>query len=277
MSDIILATEGLFFSYPTRQEYALRNINLGIQWGEFVAIIGQNGSGKTTLIKHFNGLLKPTAGRVLVEGRETTKIPASELARSIGYVFQNPDHQIFAEKVRDEVAFGPRNLGFDEDYISRVTEEVLSAMGLAETIDEMPFMLSRGQRQRLAVAAVLAMEPSVLIIDEPTTGQDWKESIALMELVKKLNDRGHTVVITTHNMNLVSLYARRVVVMRLGEVWLDGTTQEVFRKEERLCHAAIKPPEIYRLVTALLPDTEINSLVTPDSLAAMLAERMCAG
>jgi energy-coupling factor transport system ATP-binding protein len=273
MTALVLKTEDLYYHYPTRDDFALRDVNLSIEPGEFIAIIGQNGSGKTTLIKHFNGLLKPTDGRVLVEGRDTTDLLTSDLAKSVGYVFQNPDHQIYADKVRDEVAFGPRNLGFSQERIEAVTEQVLADMDLAGTEEDMPFQLSRGQRQRLAVASVLAMEPSILIIDEPTTGQDWKESMTLMKLVKGLNDMGHTCIVTTHNMNLVSLFARRVVVMWRGEILLDGPTQDVFRSVEQLARAGIKPPEVYEVTRALMPDIELEKPITPDDLAELLAER----
>jgi len=276
MNDIVLQTENLSYRYPTRSDFALSNVNLTIRRGEFVALIGQNGSGKTTLVKHFNGLLKPTAGRMLVDGIDTADKLTSELARSVGYVFQNPDHQIFAEKVRDEVAFGPKNLGFDEEHVEAVIKTVLEDVGLAGYEDVMPFTLSRGQRQRLAVASILAMEPSILIVDEPTTGQDWKESISVMELVKHLNAKGHTCVVITHNMNLLSLYTHRVVVMSEGEVLLDGPTQEVFRETGKLKRAKIKPPEVYELAEALLPGIPLPGLITPENLAGLLAEHALA-
>jgi energy-coupling factor transporter ATP-binding protein EcfA2 len=276
MTGLVLKTEGLYYRYPTRDDYALRDVTLSIERGEFMALIGQNGSGKTTLIKHFNGLLKPTEGRVLVEGRETTNLLTSELARSVGYVFQNPDHQIFAETVRDEIGFGPRNLGFPQERIEAITKQVLADMDLAGREEEMPFQLGRGQRQRLAVASVLAMEPSILIVDEPTTGQDWRESITLMKLVKGLNDRGHTCIVTTHNMNLVSLFARRVVVMWRGEILLDGPTQDVFREVEPLARAGIKPPEVYEVTRVLMPDIALEKPITPDDVAELLAERASA-
>jgi energy-coupling factor transporter ATP-binding protein EcfA2 len=276
MSDTVLKTEGLYHRYPTRDDYALSDVNLSIQRGEFLALIGQNGSGKTTLIKHFNGLLKPTEGRVLVEGRETTDLPTSELAKSVGYVFQNPDHQIFAEKVRDEIIFGPRNLGFSQERIEVVTQQVLADMDLAGTEEDMPFQLSRGQRQRLAVASVLAMEPSILIIDEPTTGQDWKQSLTLMQLVEGLNNKGHTCIVTTHNMNLVSLFSRRVVVMWRGKILLDGPTQDVFREVELLARAGIKPPEVYEVTRTLMPEIKLDKPITPDDLAELLVERVIA-
>jgi energy-coupling factor transporter ATP-binding protein EcfA2 len=274
MSKILLKTENLYYRYPTRDEDALYDVNLTIEEGEFLAIIGQNGSGKTTLIKHFNGLLKPTSGRVVVDGQVTTELPTSELAKSVGYVFQNPDHQIFAESVYDEVAFGPKNLGISKENIDIAVGRVLKDMNLEDILEEMPFALSRGARQRLAVASVLAMEPAILIVDEPTTGQDWKESIALLELVRQLNEKGHTCIITTHNMNLVSLFARRVVVMRDARIFLDGLTQDVFCQVSKLLEAGIKPPEVYRLAKAVIPDETFDCLLTPDELASVLDERI---
>jgi energy-coupling factor transport system ATP-binding protein len=145
-------------------------------------------------------------------------------------------------------------------------------MNLAGLEDEMPFQLSRGQRQRLAVASVLAMEPSILIIDEPTTGQDWKESMALMELVRELNDNGHTCIITTHNMNLVSLFARRVIVMCQAKITLDGPTQDIFRMEKELKEAWIMPPVIYAIAQALLPGIKLEKPIVPEDLASLLFE-----
>ncbi len=270
VDDVVLKTEELYYRYPTRNDYALVNVNLSIRRGEFVAIIGQNGSGKTTLIKHFNGLLKPTRGRVIVDGKDTTQLPTSELARSVGYVFQNPDHQIFAETVKDEIDFGPKNLGFSQERIEQARQRVLAEMGLEGLEEEMPFQLSRGQRQRLAVASVLAMEPVILIVDEPTTGQDWRESISLMELIFQLNKKGHTCVVTTHNMNLVSLFARRVIVMWNAQVYMDDTTQKVFAQVDRILKAGIKPPEVYNLARRLLPDVQLERPITPEDLGDLL-------
>jgi energy-coupling factor transporter ATP-binding protein EcfA2 len=269
MSEIVLQCENLWYRYPTREDYALLEVNLTVSRGEFLAIIGQNGSGKTTLVKHFNGLLKPAKGRMLVEGRDTQDMITSDLARFVGYVFQNPDHQIFADSVRAEVAFGPKNLGIPEERIEQVTKRVLAEVRLTGTETTMPFQLSRGQRQRLAVASILAMEPSILIVDEPTTGQDWRESMAMMDLVQQLNGKGHTCIVITHSMNLVSLYAQRVVVMCAGKILLDGPTQEVFSDEANLARAKIKPPEVYELAHALLPDQHLEKAIRPVDLAEL--------
>jgi energy-coupling factor transport system ATP-binding protein len=244
----VVEVKNLGYTYMPIGHVALKNINLTIKKQEFVAIIGQNGSGKTTLIKHFNGLHKPTKGEVIVGGVPVTDQKVSDLAHYIGYVFQNPANQIFAETVEKEIAFGPKNLGYDKETIDRLVNEALETQELTEFRDEMPFMLGRGQLQRLAVASILSMDPTVLIIDEPTTGLDWRECIYVMELVKKLNEMGHTIIMTTHNMSLVSLYAKRVVVMRLGEKLLDGSMDDVFSQTELLKTAYIKPPQLFRLM-----------------------------
>lgn len=248
-NNIVVEVKNLWHIYQPMGEVALKNINLTIKKGEFVAIIGQNGSGKTTLIKHFNGLLKATKGEVIIGGKPIVNQKVSDMSHYIGYVFQNPEHQIFAETVEEEVAFGPKNLGFDEKKIDEMVTNSLDNVGLSDYRKEMPFMLGRGEMQRLAVASILAMEPQVLIIDEPTTGLDWHECIKVLEFVKQLNEKGHTIIMTTHNMSLVSLYAKRVVVLRLGEKILDGSTDEVFSQTELLKTAFIKAPQIFRLMS----------------------------
>jgi len=276
MKEPVLRTENLYFRYSTREEYALRAINIEIFGGEFVAFIGQNGCGKTTLLKHFNGLLRPTQGKVFLYGQDTAGIPTCKLASKVGYVFQNPDHQIFADTVREEIAFGPKNLGFDQSRIESITKDVLKAVGLEEYIDCPPFSLGKGQRQRLAIAAVLAMEPDILIIDEPTTGQDWHESIQIMELLRELNSQGHTIIITSHNMQLVSLYARRVVLMANGEIWMDGTPQQVFSDPDRLREVYIKAPMLYQLAHRFCPNADLSRVVTPEDLADLLYDQIYA-
>ncbi len=245
----VVDIRGLWYIYQPMEQVALKNIDLTIKNGEFVAIIGQNGSGKTTLIKNMNGLHKPTKGSVIVGGEHIKNQLVSDMAHYVGYVFQNPSHQIFSDTVEDELAFGPRNLGWDDVIVEELVTRALNEVGLTQWRKTMPFMLGRGQMQSLAIASILSMDPRVLIIDEPTTGLDWRECIRVMELVKKLNENGRTIIMTTHNMNLVSLYAKRVVVLRHGEKILDGTTEEVFRETEILKSAYIKPPQVYRLLS----------------------------
>lgn len=226
-------------------------VSLEISPGEFMAVIGQNGSGKTTLVKHFNGLLRPTEGKVWVKGRDTSRTPVSVLAGLVGYVFQNPDHQIFCPTVWAEVSFGPRNLRFPRERIEKNTRRALEVMGLTDKANWHPHTLSRGERQRLAIASVLAVEPEVIVLDEPTGGQDRVRVQTLMSLLLDLNRHGHTIVLVTHDLELAAEYCRRVLVMYRGRVLFDGTPREVFREEKKLSEISLVPPQVCRLSLAL--------------------------
>jgi energy-coupling factor transport system ATP-binding protein len=226
---------------------ALDQVDLSINPGEFVAIIGQNGSGKTTLAKHIVGLLKPTAGRVMLAGRDRSTLRAAESAALVGYVFQNPDHQIFAPTVAEEVAFGPRNFGWSDEEVERRCARVLKAVDLEGVRDKDPFLLGRGERQRLAVASVLVLEPRLLILDEPTTGLDYPQQRRMMGLISELNQAGTATVIITHTPWLVAEYARRAVLMRQGRKLFDGTVRGLFAQEDLLSGAAFRVPEVTAL------------------------------
>jgi energy-coupling factor transport system ATP-binding protein len=234
--------EQLCFSYPLGPR-ALDAINFRIGTGEFVAIVGQNGSGKTTLAKHLVGLLRPSAGRVLMEGRDRLSLRPAETAHKVGYVFQNPDHQIFASSVAEEIAFGPRNFGLSEQEIEQRVAEVLLAVNLGDARARDPFLLSKGERQRLAVASVLALRPRLLILDEPSTGLDYREQRRMMSLVSGLNRTGIAIVIITHTPWLVAEYARRVVLMRRGQILFDGAVETFFQQDELLRQSSFRPPE----------------------------------
>ena len=246
----IIKVRGLWHVYPGGVE-ALRGVDLEIRKGEFVAILGQNGSGKTTLVKHFNGLLKPTKGEVIVYGMDTREVPVSRLARLVGYVFQNPDHQIFSRTVKEELAFGPKNFGLSPEEIDERVVKAAKTMGIEEYLDDNPFDLSWGIRQKVAVASILSMEPEVLIVDEPTTGQDYGTSKEMMETFKRLNEEGKTVVIITHDMKLAAEYVDRVVVMKEGKILVDGDTRTVFSNVEVLKEAYLAPPQITQLAIRL--------------------------
>jgi energy-coupling factor transport system ATP-binding protein len=229
------------------EKSVLKEINLSIHQGEFVAIVGQNGSGKTTLVKHFNGLLKPTSGEVKVKGMDTREVSVSKLSKVVGYVFQDPDHQIFADNVYNEVSFGPKNFGLPQEEIKRRVNEALAAVQLEGYQEQDPFSLTKGERQRVAVASILASKPAVLIFDEPTTGLDYPETKKTMKLIKKLNELGHTIIVVTHCMWIVAEYAHRCVVMREGRIILDENTRTLFSKEEDLEKNSLTPPQIVRL------------------------------
>ncbi|HEY6394053.1 MAG TPA: ATP-binding cassette domain-containing protein, partial [Candidatus Binataceae bacterium] len=243
----VLATvESLSFSYPDGAP-VLHSVDLKIAQGDFLAIVGQNGSGKTTLAKNIVGLLKPAAGRVTLEGKDLASMRPIESAREVAYVFQNPDHQIFAASVQEEVAFGPRNFGLDSDEIKRRCDEALHAVGLESARDSDPFLLSKGERQRLAVASVLVLRPKILILDEPTTGLDYREQRKMMALVSDLNSTGIAIVIITHPPWLVAEYASRVVLMRRGQKMFDGPVREFFGDETLLRSSSFRPPEVTEL------------------------------
>lgn len=216
----IIAVEHLGFRYGAQA--AFDDVSLTIGPGELLALIGRNGSGKTTLAKHLNGLLRATSGRVRLDGADVAALPLDRVARRVGYVFQNPDDQLFAATVAEEVAFGPRNFGLEGEALAARVREVLDAVGLEQRRDDDPFLLSKGERQRLAVATVLAMGPGVLILDEPTTGLDYPQQRQMLELLVRLRAAGTTIVLITHSPWVVAEYAERVLLMDGGRLVFDG-------------------------------------------------------
>lgn len=243
-----IQVKDLDFTYPDGTK-ALEDINLTISDGEFIALIGQNGSGKTTLSKCLNGLYKPTLGDVIVDGLNSKSTPIVQMVRRVGYVFQNPDHQLFNSNCWDEIAYGPRNIQLSEGEIKTRVEEAAGVVGLPEIFfEEHPFFLSKGLRQRVAIASILALRPKVIIVDEPTTGQDARQSFEIMDFLKDLNEKhGHTIVIITHDMPIVGKYARRVIVMGEGKILADGLTAEVFARPQVLKKTFLEPPQITQL------------------------------
>jgi len=269
--DVVLECQDLTFTYPGFPPVtALRNVNLQIRKGEMVGIIGQNGSGKTTLVKQFLNLHKPTSGRVLLRGKNIQDFTTGELASSMGLVLQNPDEQLFTISCQKEVEFGLRNLKLPEDEIKRRTDEALGFVGLGEQWDTFPFRLSFGDRRSLTVAAVIAMRPEVVIMDEPTTAQDYRGRHRIARLARKLNEAGHTVIMITHDMNLVTQYADRTVVMREGEVLLDAPTANAFSQIDTLKKAFIKPPPIALLDKELEQYGVPQGILTVDSMIESL-------
>src|SRR5512136_859587 len=217
----MIEVENVRFTYPNGVE-ALKDVSLRINDGEFVAIMGQNGAGKTTLVKHFNGLLKPNQGRVLVDNQETTKTSVAKLARDVGFVFQNPDHQLFSETVEEEIAFALKNFGFGEDVIENRINWALNLLALSQYRKTSPFMLSGGERKRVALASVLAWDPKILILDEPTIGQDYEQKEKLRQFILQMRTQEKTVIIVTHDVEFVAECSHRVLLMREGRILADG-------------------------------------------------------
>ena len=236
----------------------LSDVHLTVREREMLAIVGRNGAGKTTLVKHFNGLLRPCSGEVKVKGASTRQRSLFELCQTVGFVFQNPDHQIFSETVRKELSFGPRNFGVGEKEIETRVSEAITAVRLHGLEDEDPLLLSKGGRQKIAVASILAMRPQILVLDEPTTGLDYEETRALMELVRTLNTSGHTVIMVTHTMWVVGEYADRVIVMDAGKIIADTTPRELFANASLLETAGLMAPEIAQMSHRFLGETILS-------------------
>ncbi|MEJ8544261.1 energy-coupling factor ABC transporter ATP-binding protein [Brevibacillus borstelensis] len=245
----LIRFDNISFGYEAGKQ-AIKNVSLSVERGEFIAIIGGNGSGKTTLAKHCNGLYKPTSGTVTVKGRDTRELSVAELSRIVTYCYQNPDHQIFQSTVFEEVAFGPKNMGLPQAEVEKRVTEALRAVGLEHMRTAEPYFSSKGTRQKIAVASILAMKPEAIVLDEPTTGLDYRGVREIMQLLQKLHRDGHTIIVVTHDMKLVAEYALRVLVMHQGTLLRDGTPGEVFACSDVLQKAQVEAPSVYRFGVA---------------------------
>jgi energy-coupling factor transport system ATP-binding protein len=268
-----IRTEGVEYVYPNGFQ-ALKGIDISIKEGEFVAIMGQNGSGKTTLVKHFNGLLRPTKGKVYVFGEDSAKHTTAELCRIVGYVFQNPDHQIFNSTLLDEVGFGLRNLGFSESEVLERVKIALAKVDLNKNLTDNPHFMSMGERHRVAIASILVLEPKVLVLDEPTTGLDYKRSLELMELVKRINGEGKTVVLVTHDVNLAAQYAQRVVILKDGQILADGEAKNILSNTELLAKSNLVPPQINFLAKRLRDLNVPENIIKVDEMVEFLQKHV---
>jgi len=248
----MIEAQNVRFSYPNKVE-ALKSVSLTINDGEFVAIMGQNGAGKSTFVKHFNGLLKPSQGTVRVDGVETTKTSVATLARNVGFVFQNPDHQLFSETVEDEISFALKNFGFEQEVIKKRIDWALNMLSLTQYRKTSPFLLSGGERKRVALASVLAWDPQTLILDEPTIGQDHEQKEKLRQFIMQMQTQKKTVVIVTHDVEFVAECNPRVVLMKEGKIVADGVGKEILTDPALLELSSIVLPQIAQLFTKLSP------------------------
>ncbi|MEM3521736.1 MAG: ATP-binding cassette domain-containing protein [Candidatus Bathyarchaeia archaeon] len=264
----MIKVNDVWFKY-SEEVTALKGINLEIKEGEMIALIGQNGGGKTTLAKHLNGLLKPTKGSVIVKGMDTRNTPIHVLVNTVGYVFQNPAHQIFTSKVYDEVAYGPKNQGLSEEEVKNRVEMALEMVGLKGYKDTHPYDLNYGQMKLLTIASIIAIKPEVYVLDEPTSGQDHKGRKAVADLVLRLNKEGKTVIVITHDMRFVSQVAKRTILMADGKIIGDGPTRSILMNMEMLKSASIKPPQIAELCNELKKfGLKFNALNVDEALEA---------
>ncbi|NIO37978.1 ATP-binding cassette domain-containing protein [Candidatus Bathyarchaeota archaeon] len=240
----------IHFTYPNGVE-ALKGTSLTIKNGEFVAIMGENGAGKTTLVKHFNGLLKPTIGSVYIDGVVTTESTVAALSRKVGFVFQNPDNQLFSETVEEEIGFGLKNFGFPEETVKKRVGWAVNLLSLEQYRKTSPFMLSGGERKRVALASVLAWDPKILILDEPTIGQDYQQKEKLLQFILQMKAQGKTVIIVTHDVEFVAECSPRVLLMRQGKIVADGEAKKILTNPKTLEQASIVPPQITQIFLQL--------------------------
>ena len=259
----VIEIDKLWHAYPEGIT-ALKNVNLRICEGEFVAVMGRNASGKTTLVKHINGLLKPTKGKVIVSGIDTRRATIAQLSRKVGFIFQNPNDHIFADTVEEEIAFILKNLGFDSGEIAARIDEMLEMFALKEFRKRYPRSLSGGERQRVAMASVLVARPRVLILDEPTRGMDYRLKSELMRFLNGYREKGNTVVLVTHDVETVAEHADRVVLLSEGGVVVDGNKRDV------LSRALFFSPQINRLVQAFEKYGVPNNILTVDEALDIL-------
>jgi len=236
MEDVSFAYDGLYT--------ALEGVSLQIDDAERIAIMGANGAGKTTLVKHLNGLIRPNSGRIILDGVDTKHYSVAELAREIGLVMQNPDHQLFLDSVEKEVEFGLKQLGFSEDEIKERTERTLGSLGLEGLSERSPFTLSGGERKRVALASVLSTEPRILALDEPTIGQDARQKENLAEMLMGLNEKGRTVIVVTHDIEFVIENFPRTIAMANGTIIADGPTNSVLSNDEVISKCSLTAPQL---------------------------------
>lgn len=267
-SDVpLIRFEDVHFRYAPNLPNVLEGVNFTIHPGDIVAILGHNGAGKTTLVKHALGLLKPTQGRVLLEGRDTRQTTVAQSAHTVGYVFQSPSQMLFAPTVEEELAFGPKNLGHTPDQIQKDVDWAIHTVNLAGEMKTPPLALSFGQQKRISIAAILAMRSRILMMDEPTAGQDYWNYQAFMDSILKMPGFD-SILFITHDLDLALIYANRILLVDKGQIMADGSTQEVLSNEDLLRRSRILPTSLLKLNLAYLPQT--GHFMRAESLAQYL-------
>lgn len=256
--------------YPTGDE-ALKGIDLTIEGTEPVAIIGQNGAGKTTIVKHFNGILRPTSGEVLINGEDINSRSTAKWSAEVGYVFQNPDDQLFLESVRKEFEFGPQQIGMDEKMIQERLKMVAELVGLEDKLDMHPFDLTATEKKFCTIGAIIMMNPKAVIFDEPTCGQDVEGNIRLRNIIQKLKEQGKLCITISHDMKFVVDNFKRIVVMCKGQVLLDGDVENVFAQVETLKKSFVTPPPITKVAQGAGFE---KTVFTTDAFMKVFEERM---
>ncbi|WP_455364364.1 energy-coupling factor ABC transporter ATP-binding protein [[Eubacterium] cellulosolvens] len=246
----MIQIENVSYTFPNGFQ-VLNGVTLTIEENQFVAIMGENGAGKTTLIRHFNGLLKPTQGDVTVDGVNTRKASVASLSKKVGLVFQNPDHQLFCETVKDEVAFALKNFGFKDSIIQRRVRYILETLDLTRYADSSPFTLSGGERKRVALASVLAWDPKYVILDEPTIGQDYLQKDRLRNFLVQLVSQGKTVLIVTHDIEFVAEGKPKIILLSKGKVVDIGSAQKILSDKRLTDQCSLSLPQMAQLMGML--------------------------
>ncbi len=265
-----VSVEHVTYQYPSGV-LALRDVSLEFKQGEQIAIIGENGAGKTTLAKHLNGLLHPIEGRVLLGEWDTREYTVAQLSRKVGYVFQNPDDQLFARSVMAEVSFGPRNMGISPPELNILVAKALARVGLEQDAEIHPYDLHASQRKLVTIAATLVMDTPVIILDEPTTGQDARGADQISEIVEGLKEEGRTVIAISHDLDFCAEHFDRIIVMSEGRILADGDAENVFAQEGLLQRAGVEPPQMIRLATAI--DLPVIPRTVPSFVDAWCASK----
>lgn len=239
------------FSYDKKGITVLNNLSFKIEKGEFVAFVGKNGAGKTTLLKHINGLLRPTIGQVKIEDENIVKKPLSEMAMTVGLAFQNPNHQLFAETVMKELEFGPKNLDSYPNEIEEKIQEIAEHFGITHLLERNPLELSGGERRLVSIASVLTMNQSILVLDEPTFGQDYRQKKRLGNFLQSLSEKGITVIVVSHDLNFILDFAQRIIVVSQGEIIKDESTFDILSDEILLEKSDLAQPVLLNLAINL--------------------------
>lgn len=254
----VLETKDVSYKYPDGTP-ALKDVNFHASKGDIVALLGPNGAGKSTLFLHFNGILRPSSGKIMVEEVPLNydKKTIMKVRQKVGIVFQNPDDQLFAPTVAEDVAFGPLNIGLDQDEVEKRVTESLKRVGMDGFEKKPPHHLSGGQKKRVAIAGILAMSPQIMVLDEPTSGLDPRGASQILHLLHQLNQEGITIVISTHDVDLVPLYASQVYIISEGHIIKEGTPQDVFSDVETIRNANLRLPRIAHLMEILQKKDEL--------------------
>lgn len=264
----MIEVRNLAYSYHKNQP-VLKGIDFSLQDGEILAIAGRNGTGKTTVTRLLMGLLQPEQGTICFQGRDAAKVSVAERARMLGYVFQNPDRQLFANTVLEEAEYAPLQLGCDPSSARQQAAAALDGVGLLAMAKKSPQLLSRGQKQRLTIASALAAEPKVLILDEPTSGQDCRERTHLLRLMRSLNQKGMAILLVTHDMDIIAEHADRMLVLADGGIGFCGTPAELFADEAKTCALGLELPESVRISREL----DLPLCLTPSEIYGVLERR----